>query len=166
MRNILILSLTLFACGGAIDASVSADDLSTREPLHLLPMAAQAAATYAANPQLLHAEGKAAGTGYTWSFLFRGDFGQWATVACDGKTATIVETHHMVEPPIGMSVVDTGNVKVGLRRLTNIATNAGCDALETIELDQPLAAGAHPLWIATSAAHQVTVDAETGKLLQ
>jgi len=166
MRTLLLTSLILAACGGSALNDASADDLTYGEPMHWVSMAAQAATDYAANPQLMHLEGKPAGKGYGWTFLFRGDLGYWAAVVCDGKTAQVTEHYQMIEPPLGMTAIDTAGVKITVAKLKSIASKAGCASMHAIELDQPLTVSPDPHWMADSGEKQVFVDATTGAVLQ
>ena len=163
MRTLALTSLIFVAaCGGpALDDS-SADDLSYGEPLHYVTLASQAASLYAANPHLMHVEGKAGSKTMAWSFTFRGDFGNWATVASDGKTASVIETHHQNEPGIGMWLIDIPSVKITVARLKTIASKNGCSKMQTVQLDQPYTSGHNPHWGVESSDKTIYVDATTG----
>lgn len=167
MRTLALTSIFFAAaCGGAALDDSSADDLTYGEPMHWVSMASDAATQYAANPHLMHVDGKAGAKSMAWTFTFRGDLGRWATVASDGKSATVIQHWTMIETPLGVSAIDPATVKVTVTRLKGIAAKAGCASMKSIELSQPLTMQTpNPHWMVDSGAKEVFVDAVTGAVM-
>jgi hypothetical protein len=169
-RTLILIALAAAACGGSLDNSIDSDDLSSpasAEPMQWYAQAQSAAATVAAHPQLMHLDGTASGSRWAWKFTFRGDVGQWATVATDGKTAKVTQHWQMIESPLSLSPIDPANVQITVASLRTVCKVHGVrDGVKSYELDQPQGVSKRPQWVVTTASAQLAVDAATGEVIE
>lgn len=170
---VLCLATSAIACGGPVEddsSDLSADDMKVNasEPITWVSMAQKAGARYAKDSLLLHVDGQIGPTdGFSWSFTFA-DFstGNWVTVQCDGKTASVVEHHHSTARPIGTTALQLPKVKVTVAKLMKVSAAQGMKGrVGSIELSQALTADMHPHWFITQGGKEIVVDADTGSVL-
>ncbi len=159
------------ACGGSAVDEENLDDVkfSASEPTTWVSMAQKAAVSYAHDSSLMHIDGSIGPTdGFIWKFTFADwSAGNWVTVACDGKSAHVVEHHHVTAEPMGSAVIQMSKVKVNFTKLMKIAGANGLSGrLLSVDLSEALTVDMHPHWYVNQGGHELAIDANTGALFK